>query len=228
MQAETRKQQEQIEKPEDPKARIEENKAKPRPAWLDDSVIKNYLMLKSAVGGEDNLAHHIIGKSGSIAPLADCHEFLKLGLASLAEQKPKDATEARLCAQAATLFSLGISNLERAEKAGSTSHTDHYSNIAVKLLRLHNETIEALSRYRRGGEQKVTVVHVAEKMAVVNNYGGGGNTKNEGASPCSKNAEQKQELQAISHVECPQWPTEGVDCTAGKAPALRQKKAVNA
>lgn len=34
----------------------------------------------------------------------------------------------------------------------------HMKN-AVKLLRLHNETIEALSKYRRGGDQKVTVTH---------------------------------------------------------------------
>ena len=31
---------------------------------------------------------------------------------------------------------------------------------AIKLLRLHNETTEALARYRRKGEQKVVVQHV--------------------------------------------------------------------
>lgn len=59
-----------------------------------------------------------------------------------------------------------------------------YGNIAIKYMRLHNETIEALGRYRRGGEQRVTVVHVAEKMAVVNNYGGGGMPQNQGDKPC--------------------------------------------
>jgi hypothetical protein len=51
----------------------------------------------------------------------------------------------------------------------------------------HNETIEALSRYRRGGEQQVVVQHIADKIAVVNNFdstGGGGSQENKGASPC--------------------------------------------
>ena len=46
---------------------------------------------------------------------------------------------------------------------------------------------EALSRYRRGGEQRVVVQHIADKIAVVNNFGGTegeGSHKNKGASPC--------------------------------------------
>lgn len=31
---------------------------------------------------------------------------------------------------------------------------------ATKLLRLHNETVEAINKYRRGGEQRVVVQHV--------------------------------------------------------------------
>lgn len=37
---------------------------------------------------------------------------------------------------------------------------EFYMKSALKLLRLHNETLEAVSRYRRGGEQKVIVQHV--------------------------------------------------------------------
>jgi len=54
---------------------------------------------------------------------------------------------------------------------------------AIKLLRLHNETIEALSRYRRGGEQKVVVQHVN-----VNNGGQAivGNVEARGGGKCKK------------------------------------------
>ena len=31
---------------------------------------------------------------------------------------------------------------------------------AIKLLRLHNETVDTLGRYRRNGEQKVVVQYV--------------------------------------------------------------------
>ena len=37
---------------------------------------------------------------------------------------------------------------------------DHWLKHAIKLLRLHNETVEALSRYRRKGERRVVVQHV--------------------------------------------------------------------
>ena len=33
-------------------------------------------------------------------------------------------------------------------------------NRATKLMRLHNETLEALNRYRRKGEQRITIQHV--------------------------------------------------------------------
>lgn len=37
---------------------------------------------------------------------------------------------------------------------------EFHTKTAIKLLRLHNETIEALCRYRRKGEQRVVVQHV--------------------------------------------------------------------
>lgn len=53
-----------------------------------------------------------------------------------------------------------------------------HMNYAIKLLRLHNETIETLSRYRRKGEQKVIVQHVnvndGGKAIVGGNLGIGG------------------------------------------------------
>lgn len=75
------------------------------------------------------------------------------------EIRPKNATEARLCAQAHVLFSNGMKYLERAEDQGMMCHADHYLKYSLKLIRLHNETILALDKLRRGGEQKVTVRH---------------------------------------------------------------------
>ena len=96
-------------------------------------------------------------------------------LQSVHDMQPKDAIEARLAVQASALFSHGLANLRRAETADMMCHADHYANKAIKLLRLHNETIEALNRYRRGGEQKVTVTHaVITEKAIVNNFNGGG------------------------------------------------------
>lgn len=190
-------------------------------------------MIKSVVGVKDGDLALQIFQSGISAHGSTGEEIRNWNviLQALHDIGPKDAVEARLALQAGALFANGMSSLGRAEKADMLGHSEHYTNRAIKLLRLHNETIEALSRYRRDGEQKVTVVHVAEKMAVVNNYGGGGNTKNEGGSPCNtRNAAPSVEEHAqVSHVETMPLPgQEDVGCTAEKVLAQRQKKAVNA
>jgi len=38
---------------------------------------------------------------------------------------------------------------------------DYNQDMALKLLRLSSETLDTLLRFRRGGEQKVTVAHVS-------------------------------------------------------------------
>jgi len=80
-------------------------------------------------------------------------------LQALAEAEPKDATESRLCLQANALYAQGMKYLSRAEDQDMMCHAEHYMKFALKLLRLHNETVEALNKYRRQGEQRVTVQH---------------------------------------------------------------------
>lgn len=88
---------------------------------------------------------------------------------ALVDEKPQNAVEARLIAQQNALFFQGMAYLSRAENSNMLPHTELYLKSAVKLLRLHNETIEALCRYRRGGEQKVLVQHLhVEGQAIVN------------------------------------------------------------
>jgi hypothetical protein len=102
---------------------------------------------------------------------------------ALADSDPKDATEARLCLQSQALYSQGMVQLGRAERADMMTQSEFYMRNAIKLLRLHNETVEALNKYRKGGEQKMTVTHQhvsIEGQAIVNNGimntspGGGG------------------------------------------------------
>ena len=98
-----------------------------------------------------------------------------------------------------------MARLSKLASSENVKNSEAQANMAIKLLRRHNETIEALSRYRRGGEQRVVVQHIADKIAVVNNFGGTGggvSTKNEGESPCSsKNAEQKPELISSDFIQ---------------------------
>lgn len=78
----------------------------------------------------------------------------------LADYEPKDSLEAKLCLQAHILYTKGMSYLRRAEQTDLLAHSEFYMKSAMKLLRLHNETVEALGKHRRGGTQKVVVQHV--------------------------------------------------------------------
>ncbi len=89
--------------------------------------------------------------------------------------KPKDAVEARLVAQATVAFHHAMEATRKCATAEMLPHLETYGNLAIKFMRVHNETIETLNRYRRGGEQKVTVTHaVLANNAIINNFPGGG------------------------------------------------------
>lgn len=140
---------------------------------------ENMDSLKKVAGVQyGELAIHVVGAGIDAIQCAgyDSTTGAQIALQSLQDQKPKDIVESRLITQGAALYANGMEYIARASKSNMQSHFESYANLAIKLLRLHNETIDALSRYRRGGDQKITVTHVAEKMAVVNHFGscGGG------------------------------------------------------
>lgn len=107
---------------------------------------------------------------------------------SLADAQPQDSIEAKLCMQETVLYANGMQYLSRAENTERFEHNEFYMKNAIKLLRLHNETIELLMRYRRGGEQRVVVQHVNVSdgaQAIVGNVitGGGSNIKSDEVIP---------------------------------------------
>lgn len=179
---------------------------------------------------DDEIAYEILLKTIAVIEPDNPNSANALNIAcqSLHDQKPKDALEARLISQAVALYSQGMSYLSRAGKCERIDQGQYFSNMAVKMMRVHNETIETLNRHRRGGEQRVIVQHLADKMAVVNNFNtpGGVSPENKGASPCQQPVEQKLEPTAMNHVASPQWETDVAGYTAGKVPAHVQKKDV--
>lgn len=79
---------------------------------------------------------------------------------AIVDMEPKDSIEMRLCSQLTSLYAQSMNYLSKADKADMLCHKEFYLKSSMKLLRLHNETIEALSKYRRQGEQKIIVQHV--------------------------------------------------------------------
>lgn len=108
---------------------------------------------------------------------------------TLADREPKDSTEAKLIMQESALFAQGMEYLKRAENCELIPQAEFYMKNAIKLLRLHNETVEVINKHRRGGEQKVTVQHQYVQVndggqAVIGQMGGGGKEKIAEVSPC--------------------------------------------
>jgi hypothetical protein len=186
--------------------------------------------LKEMVGVKDTeLALNIIDVgAAAIEPLVKKDDQLNVIAQRLHDFGPTNAVEASLVVQASALFTHGMESLRHSATADTLSHGEHYANKAIKLLRLHNETVEALNRCRRGGEQKIVVQHnVVAGQAVVNFPGvGGDNKENGGENPCSRDyAEPKQEPMAIGHVGNPPWPMGGVDSMEENALVQKRKRA---
>jgi hypothetical protein len=188
--------------------------------------------LSEIVGvGESELAVHIFNSAAkAIHPFFDSAENWNVILQSLHDFEPQDAVEARLIAQSAVLYAYAMKSMERAGDAGMLMQIEAMTNLGIKLMRVHNETIESLSRYRRGGEQKVTVTHaVVAGQAIVNNFNGvGGSSHSRGDTPCSESAERKQGPTAISHVGGRQWPMGAADCMEEKAQVRRRNQVKSA
>ena len=74
--------------------------------------------------------------------------------------KPQDEVEGMLISRLIALHSQGIYYLAcAANNSNSSKGMDISINRSTKIFRLYNETLEALTRYRRRGEQRVTVTH---------------------------------------------------------------------
>lgn len=134
----------------------------PKRQWSDSPIEAMQSALNQLTGTHDqDVAIEIIDRAVSAMPLTHRQDYnTNVIYQSLSDCEPKDAIEAKLCAQSTTLYAQGMQYLSRAEKADMLHQADFYMKSAIKLLRLHNETVEALSRYRRKGEQKVVVQHV--------------------------------------------------------------------
>ncbi|HSX13281.1 MAG TPA: hypothetical protein VLE96_02545 [Chlamydiales bacterium] len=83
---------------------------------------------------------------------------------------PGDPIEARLQGQFLALQSHGMRAFSRAQNAEMFYHVQECFNIGAKLLKLANDTIDALTRNKTKGQQQVFVTHVNDGgKAIVGN-----------------------------------------------------------
>jgi hypothetical protein len=105
---------------------------------------------------------------------------------------PKDETEALLAAQMAAIHNATMMAARRLNHVETIPQQDSASTMLNKLARTFASQVEALKKYRSGGEQTIKVQHVTVNdggQAIVGNVsqGGGGTSKNGGQPhvPCA-------------------------------------------
>lgn len=98
---------------------------------------------------------------------------------------PKDQVEAMLATQMAAVQLATMTFAQRLMKAQSIPEQDIAERAFNKLARTFTTQVDALKRYRTGGQQKVTVEHVTVQpggqaiVGTITNQGGGRIAKNE-------------------------------------------------
>lgn len=88
-------------------------------------------------------------------------QFTNIVLALLGGIRPQDEVEAMLVVQMIAVHNVAVETLKRAMVDGQTLvWTEASVNQATKMLRTYTAQMEALKRYRTGGQQRVVVEHV--------------------------------------------------------------------
>lgn len=170
------------------------------PLWFESKEVEGKLKLQAHIpdqrswekifGTNDlDLVQEIIAKSVIAMGREPEEERLNVLSQALADYHPKNSMEAKLCAQAHVLFSQGMKLMNQANAQTRIPQEAHCMKFAIQCMRLHNETIQALDKLRRGGEQRVVVQHVnveggqAAFMTGNIQVGGGGRDKSEVLTP---------------------------------------------
>ena len=88
-------------------------------------------------------------------------ETLNIVHATLVSLNPQDPIEGMLCSRLLVLHNQSMHFLSRSANPEQTNvGVDININRSTKLMRVYNETLEALNRHRRKGKQKIIVQHV--------------------------------------------------------------------
>ena len=122
------------------------------------------LLLADALGAAD-----LDFSDGLISQLANAGakgqkvdvQALNFMLSVVKSIKPRDHIESMLAAQMAGIHMATMRMMERLANADDTPRLDSTERALNKLARTFAAQVEALKRYRTGGEQKVTVQHVS-------------------------------------------------------------------
>src|SRR4051812_32347669 len=101
---------------------------------------------------------------------------LNRALAAVTGIGARDETEAMLATQMVSTHFAAMTMLRRLKAVENIPQQDSAGNLATKLLRTYAMQVQALRRYRDGGQQRMRIehVHINGGQAIVGNVQGGG------------------------------------------------------
>jgi hypothetical protein len=148
--------------PAAPRMKVIDGKKKVTPDHPDRPIAD--ALLKEALGTvSDDFLSGLISQlvnAGSRGRQID-EDALNFMLSVVKGIKPKDQLEAMLAAQIAAIHMATMTFARRLAHVETIAHQDSAERALNKLARTYAMQMEALRRYRTGGEQKVTVQHVS-------------------------------------------------------------------
>jgi hypothetical protein len=164
------------DKPPAPRLKVDHKDGKPpsiRPDHPDVAV--GSLLLAETLGTTD--LEFLDGLLGQISNVASQgrkpdERAINFMLAMIKAVEPRDEIEAMLAAQMAAVHMATMTFARRLAHVENIPQQDSAERAFNKLTRTFTAQVEALKRYRTGGEQKVTVQHVTVNeggQAVVGN-----------------------------------------------------------
>ena len=122
-----------------------------------------WAILANALGTSDVIfAISILNQLGNAVSVGkeDDPAAVNFALSVIAGVKPKDELETMLAAQMAVVHTAVMTFSRRLAHVENIAQQDSAERTLNKLARTFTTQMEALKRYRTGGEQKVTVHHV--------------------------------------------------------------------
>jgi hypothetical protein len=117
------------------------------------------VLLLNAIGVKDpTLGRELLAQMAFVANGEE--DKVNAMIAFVRGLQPRDSLEATLATQMATTHALTMNFARRLNNAKNVEQQDSAERALNKLARTFTTQMEALKRYRTGGQQKVTVEHV--------------------------------------------------------------------
>jgi hypothetical protein len=149
--------------------RLKIKNTKPRPTISpdhEDSAVGNMLLMEALGTADRDFYNGLIKQLDNVALLRNGNgeareSKLNFDLAVVKSVKPRDHLEAMLATQMAAIHDATMTAARRLTHAEYLPQHDSYQRALNQLARTFAAQMQALKRYRTGGEQKVTVQHVS-------------------------------------------------------------------